>query len=235
LEHRAGAPKGDEFNNLYYSWVDDLPPEVKLPDSDLLKSLHTYSSDYYGHGEYASESLLSMDGTALIASGVLLEELVAESLGNSGELAFCEAKGEDFGALPKFWNGVKWVDHHLPPYTPYGRRRRAQPNRHDLESEPPESQAPESQAPETDGGSASGSTPAPEEFFRQLEEGRRKVETLVVGVQQNKEQRLGQDTQNLLAQSRGKTLSAEDRQKIQARIQQLESQIKERTANMFRP
>ena len=104
LQHIDGAPKGDDFDDAYYSWADDLPRELKLPDSDLLKALHTYASDYYGHAESATHSLLSMDGTALIAkSAILLEELVAESLEKSGNLVFCVKQREKtMGSCPKF-------------------------------------------------------------------------------------------------------------------------------------
>ena len=160
LQHSEGAPTGDGFDGAYYSWTDRLPRELRLPDSDLLKALHTYASDYYGHAEGATHSLLSMDGTALIASAILLEELVAESLEKSGNLVFCEAKGEDNWALPKFWNGMRWVDRHLPVYTPQGsRRKETRESNEPQQSESEKSQAETSQVEPSQAGTSQAETP----------------------------------------------------------------------------
>ena len=75
----------------------------RLPDSDLLKAIHTYASDYYsratadgGRGDFHS-----MDETALLAMAILLEESAKESLGDTGDLAFVEGEkdisGPDIG------------------------------------------------------------------------------------------------------------------------------------------
>jgi hypothetical protein len=60
----------------------------------LLKTIHAYVSDYYGSktGHLGDTRLdfESMDETALIAFGILLEETAAEILGETGHLAFVE-------------------------------------------------------------------------------------------------------------------------------------------------
>jgi hypothetical protein len=90
-----------------------------LPDSDLLKAIHAYASHYYGalatrHGDtggrrYSDASSSagelpgggggrldldlnerSMDETALLAFGILLEEAGRETLGRRGDLVFTE-------------------------------------------------------------------------------------------------------------------------------------------------
>ena len=67
----------------------------RLPESDLLKAIHAYASDFYGRavkwkGKVDFESL---DETALLAVGILMEEMAREVLGETGDLAFVE--GED--------------------------------------------------------------------------------------------------------------------------------------------
>ena len=67
----------------------------KLPESDLLKAIHAYASEFYGRavkgrGKIDFESL---DETALLAMGILMEETAGEVLGETGYKAFVE--GED--------------------------------------------------------------------------------------------------------------------------------------------
>jgi hypothetical protein len=93
-----------------------------LPDSDLLKAIHAYASHYYGalaagrgdtggrrYSDASSSAgeLLgpgrgrldldlnerSMDETALLAFGILLEEAGRETLGRRGHLVFTEPAG----------------------------------------------------------------------------------------------------------------------------------------------
>lgn len=120
---RTGAPtiyaeKTDEYN-----YAKSAPPG-SIPDGDLLKALHTYASDFYarmpdprfkdrrrrGDGEESFEAMKarlkgcrdfrSMDETALIAMGVLMEEMIKESLGETGDLAFVE-EGETSRKIEK--------------------------------------------------------------------------------------------------------------------------------------
>lgn len=58
----------------------------------MLKAIHAYASDFYGratahHGVVDFESL---DETALLGLGILLEEMAGEVLGETGDLAFVE-------------------------------------------------------------------------------------------------------------------------------------------------
>ena len=79
-------------------WADrHLADNQKLPESDLLKAIHAYSSDFYGRavkgrGKVDFESL---DETALLAMGILMEEMARDALGETGDLAFVE--GESSG------------------------------------------------------------------------------------------------------------------------------------------
>lgn len=72
-----------------------MTSEQKLPDSDLLKAIHAYASDFYGRAS-TNRGLLdfeSLDETALLGLGILLEEMAEHVLGDTGDLAFIE--GED--------------------------------------------------------------------------------------------------------------------------------------------
>ena len=85
-----------EENDIY--WADQhLRADQQLPDSDLLKALHAYAADFYGRtlGREAEISHESLDGSALLALGVLMEEVVRGALGETGDLAFVE--GEEVG------------------------------------------------------------------------------------------------------------------------------------------
>ena len=90
------APTRYEENDIY--WADrHISPDQKLPESGLLKALHAYASDFYEKTTsiQAGSSYESMDGSALIALGVLLEELCKEKLGETGDLAFVEGELSD--------------------------------------------------------------------------------------------------------------------------------------------
>ena len=72
-----------------------MTSEQRLPDSDLLKAIHAYASDFYSRAT-ANGGLLdfeSLDETALLGLGILLEEMAEHVLGDTGDLAFVE--GED--------------------------------------------------------------------------------------------------------------------------------------------
>ena len=96
LFRRKDAPERYEEDDFY--WADGhLSDEQALPDSDLLKQIHLYASEFYsrilldeGQGEVGS-----MDGTALLAMGILLEEAVKQSLGQAGDMVFVEDEIED--------------------------------------------------------------------------------------------------------------------------------------------
>ena len=84
----------DEFIKAYQTDAKLADPEATLPNSDLLKAIHTYASDFYSRttpGEGAHD-FRSLDGTALIALGYLLEEATEEILGENGDMALVEPR-----------------------------------------------------------------------------------------------------------------------------------------------
>ncbi|KAI1112663.1 hypothetical protein F5Y14DRAFT_420990 [Nemania sp. NC0429] len=105
LFRRLGAPVRYAEKDIYQAH-EDLPDGGRgiLPDSDLLKSIHSYASRFYGDlpankqttggatGKGVSEQ--SMDETALLAFGILLEEASCEVLGEDGDLVFTEGLTE---------------------------------------------------------------------------------------------------------------------------------------------
>ena len=94
LFRRKAAPIRYEEDDFY--WADRyLTDSQKLPESDLLKAIHAYASEFYGRavkgrGKVDFESL---DETALLAMGILMEETASEVSGETGYKAFVE--GED--------------------------------------------------------------------------------------------------------------------------------------------
>lgn len=111
LFRRKDAPERYVEKDVYNAHERDLPQSGLdiLPDSDLLTSVHAYSSRFYGamerrRNQRAQESggvgsgalgrrsvdEQSMDETALLAFGILLEEAGREILGRRGDLVFTE-------------------------------------------------------------------------------------------------------------------------------------------------
>lgn len=106
LFRRKGAPKRYSEHDMYWA-NEDLPDGGRhhLPDSSLLKSVHGYAGRFY---EAAAAARLgprsvvgtrivdqrSMDETALLAFGVLLEEACRGAMRKGGELVFTEASTE---------------------------------------------------------------------------------------------------------------------------------------------
>lgn len=91
LFRSRGAPQRYEETDFY--WANEKLPSqgAELPDSDLLKAVHAYASMFYGRrGEKGD--FRSLDETALMAVGVLLEEWVDGLLGRSGEGVFVEGE-----------------------------------------------------------------------------------------------------------------------------------------------
>lgn len=79
------------------------PPDIDslLPSSDLVKALHAYAADFYAAAtdDGGKNDWRSMDETALLALGVLMEEMTLEALGETGDLALAEGEwvGEEIG------------------------------------------------------------------------------------------------------------------------------------------
>jgi hypothetical protein len=82
-----------------------------IPPSDLLETMHRYVSRFYDRPDVERKHLhyKSMDGTALLALGILLEETLKHSLGKTGHLAFLAAEDEDEITAPLGWDGHAWV------------------------------------------------------------------------------------------------------------------------------
>lgn len=66
-----------------------------LPDSDLLKDIHTYASDFYAAVQHGEHDFKSLDETALLAIGILLEESCKEALHDTGDMVFTEPQERD--------------------------------------------------------------------------------------------------------------------------------------------
>ncbi|KAE8357763.1 hypothetical protein BDV27DRAFT_80545 [Aspergillus caelatus] len=94
LFRRQNAPIRYEENDFYFAH-ELLPSDRPLPSSDLLEAIHAYSADYYDYAtpDRGQDDYQSMDETALIAMGILMEEMAKESLGQTGDLVLVE--GED--------------------------------------------------------------------------------------------------------------------------------------------
>ncbi|KAJ5163235.1 uncharacterized protein N7500_005065 [Penicillium coprophilum] len=85
------AESVDEKN---YFAHENLSSDQALPNSELLETIHAYAADYY---EYATtdsgkDDHQTMDETALLAMGILIEEMVKEELGETGDLALVEGQ-----------------------------------------------------------------------------------------------------------------------------------------------
>ncbi|KAL2889654.1 Membrane protein [Ceratocystis lukuohia] len=108
LFRTANAPDLFAEYDLYNSHERLLPNtgEGVLPSSELLKALHSYSSRFYDAlgtlptGQHKKAHFVgqrninerSMDETALLAFGILLEEAGREVLGQKGDLVFTEGR-----------------------------------------------------------------------------------------------------------------------------------------------
>lgn len=133
LFRRKDAPQRYAEHDIYFSHDRDLPHGGRdvLPESDLLKAIHSYSSHFYAATsktsplDYRRIDSRSMDETALLAFGILLEEAGREVLGQRGDLVFTEAaesQTEDDGAQedhatpsrPRVAVGVQDVGHGIP-------------------------------------------------------------------------------------------------------------------------
>ena len=96
LFRRVGLRNGRAFQGeLDPYWAhEQLTEHQRLPDSDLVKALHTYASDFYSKnfGEDAKVDFQSLDETALLCLGMLMEEMADEILGDTGDLALTEGE-----------------------------------------------------------------------------------------------------------------------------------------------
>ncbi|QKX53585.1 uncharacterized protein TRUGW13939_00664 [Talaromyces rugulosus] len=90
-------PEDTEDEGFDSNDVDFVSSDARLPESDMLEAIHSYSSHFYANAvdNCGSNDFASMDETALIAMGILLEELANHSLGETGDLVLVERDGED--------------------------------------------------------------------------------------------------------------------------------------------
>lgn len=105
LFQRARAPIRYAEKDIYNAH-ERLPEGGRdvLPDSDMLKAVHGYAARFYSaladserrdkrpaaEGAQKSIDERSMDETALLAFGILLEEAARDALGKRGDLVFTE-------------------------------------------------------------------------------------------------------------------------------------------------
>ncbi|ORY68667.1 uncharacterized protein BCR38DRAFT_423984 [Pseudomassariella vexata] len=131
LFRRIGAPIRYAEKDIYHAH-ERLPDAGRdmLPDSDMLKSIHRYASHFYGRlpatevgktsGGHDKENIdeRTMDETALLAFGILLEEVGREALGKRGDMVFTEGvQVRDEGCRPETHNeAVSFLDV-APPLT----------------------------------------------------------------------------------------------------------------------
>ncbi|KFY26975.1 hypothetical protein V493_03758 [Pseudogymnoascus sp. VKM F-4281 (FW-2241)] len=94
LFQRAAAPDRHVETDTYFA-SDNAAGH--LPDSDLLKALHVYAADFYAAEREAGADYRSLDETALLALGVLMEEMCCDQLGNGGDLVFTEGEVDGQG------------------------------------------------------------------------------------------------------------------------------------------
>ena len=93
LFRRGEAPERYEENDFYWA-NQDLNDEQALPDSDLLKAIHAYVAEFYGRAtlDKGQVDMRTMDETALLALGILMEETAKDILGEAGDLVFVEGE-----------------------------------------------------------------------------------------------------------------------------------------------
>jgi hypothetical protein len=100
------APTRYAESDIYF--VNERQPPIGLPESDLLEALHCYSSDFYSRAtaDGGAGDWKSLDETALIALGLLMEEALRDVLGRTGDLVFTEGD-EIVEPLPKMSEGQR--------------------------------------------------------------------------------------------------------------------------------
>ena len=94
LFRRKAAPSRFHEHDIYFA-NERLSPDLAtlLPDGDLLKAVHAYAADFYAQShKNGDDDSRSMDETALMAVGILLEEAAVEMLGKTGDLVLVEGE-----------------------------------------------------------------------------------------------------------------------------------------------
>lgn len=108
LFSRKRAPQRYAEKDIYFA-NESLPDAGRnvLPDSDMVKAVHSHASHCYEalgrrcagepRGDIGRVNERSMDETAILAFGILLEETAQDSLGKNGDLVFTEGMQDDNG------------------------------------------------------------------------------------------------------------------------------------------
>ncbi|KAL4886916.1 hypothetical protein BJY04DRAFT_43602 [Aspergillus karnatakaensis] len=93
LFRRKDMPVRYEETDKYFAH-ESLPTDRPLPPSELLESIHAYTADFYDQGVRGEgrANHYSMDGSALLFMGILMEEMAKESLGDTGDLVLVEGE-----------------------------------------------------------------------------------------------------------------------------------------------
>ena len=118
LLRRVDAPSG--VTRQYYNADESLKPDCILPDAEVVTALHKYAADYYSahaHGE-PNHNYRSLDETALMAFGILLEEAAAEALGETADMVLVEPEGLDDGLPESAMENHQVKGRVKPPPTP---------------------------------------------------------------------------------------------------------------------
>jgi len=97
LARQTGIPV--ELVDTTHDPAAEVSATNKIPESEMLKAVHTYASDFYksATANKGTYDFRSLDETALIAMGILLEEATREALGQTGDMVFVEPAGLEHG------------------------------------------------------------------------------------------------------------------------------------------
>ncbi len=104
LFSRKHAPERFAEKDIYYA-NDDLPEDTTLPQTGMLTAVHCYASNFYEAlalrqaprktSKTRPIDEKSMDETALLAFGIILEEASRHALGRRGHLVLAEEGDDD--------------------------------------------------------------------------------------------------------------------------------------------
>ncbi len=130
LFRRKNAPVRYVEHDIYWA-NEDLPEDGRrhIPDTNLLKSVHGYAGRFYeaaaaarpGPRAVVGTRIIdqrSMDETALLAFGVLIEEACRGALRKGGELVFTEASTE--ATMVGIAQQTAKLSSSIPPQRPQG-------------------------------------------------------------------------------------------------------------------
>ncbi|CAG8160588.1 unnamed protein product [Penicillium olsonii] len=92
LLFRGKDPATRSLDEEKYFANEKLPADRPLPNSELLEAIHAYAADYfeYATADNGQDDHRTMDETALLAMGILIEEMASEELGDTGDLVLVE-------------------------------------------------------------------------------------------------------------------------------------------------